>query len=140
MDSDQLMLGGIPKDNASVDSVEFVHGGGEIPPVQGAGAPGEGIYMSEEHIRRTMHAWRGELPMQTVVTAEDVQDLASVASRALQNTAAQSPAGIANLTQETGRTFGRVEKAYSEMDSRVESIGTSVGQLQKQQQRQLQST
>ena len=65
------MLGGVDDDIGSVSSVESVHGGREIPPVQGAGAPGEGIYMSEE-IRRTMHAWRGDLPMQTAVTAEDV--------------------------------------------------------------------
>ena len=139
MNRDQLMLGGVEDDRASVSSVESVHGGGAIPPVQGAGAPGEGLYMSEE-IRRTMHAWRGELPMQTVVTAADVQELASEAARALQSTAAQSAAGIASLTQETGATFGRVEQAYSEMDSRVESMGTTVGQLQEQQQRQLQST
>ena len=134
------MLGGVDDDNASVSSVESVHGGGAIPPVHGAGAPGDGIYMSEEHIRRTMHAWRGELPMQTAVTMQDVQDLASEAARALQSTAATATANIANLTQETGETFGRVEQAYSGMDSRVESMGTTVEQLQEQQQRQLQST
>ena len=52
MDSDQLMLGGIPEDTASVDSVESVHGGGAIPPVQGAGLPDAGLYMSEEQVRR----------------------------------------------------------------------------------------
>ena len=45
---------------------------------------GEGIYMSEEHVRRTMHAWRGAtLPQQTAVTMEDVQELAREAERAL---------------------------------------------------------
>ena len=56
MDRDQLMLGGVEDDRESVHSVESVHGGGAIPSVHGAGAHGEGIYMSEEHIRRTMHA------------------------------------------------------------------------------------
>ena len=136
MERDQKMLGGVDNDIASVSSVESVHGGGTIPPVQGAGAPGEGIYMSEE-VRRTLHAWRGDLPMQSTVTMQDVQDLASEAASALQSTAAQSAAGIAALTQETGATFGRVEQAYSEMDSKVESMGTTVGQLQEQQRRQL---
>ena len=33
---------------------------------------------------------------------------------------------IARLTQETGETFGRVEEAFDEMDSRVESMGTTL--------------
>ena len=130
------MVGGVPDDNASVGSVEFVHGGGEVPPVQGVGLPDVGLYMSEEHVRRTMHAWRGAaIPQQTAVTVEDMQGLAREAERALQDTAASTAAEIASLTQETGETFGRVEQAFSEMDFRVESMGTIVGQLQEQQQR-----
>ena len=136
MDKDQLMLGGVEDDRESVHSVESVQGGGTIPPVHGAGAPGAGIYMSEEHIRRTMYARRGELPVQDNVTMQDVQELAKEAGRALQSTAASAAADIASLTQETGATFGRVEQAYGEMDSRVESMGTTVEQLQAQLQEQ----
>ena len=78
--------------------------------------------------------------MQTVVTAVDVQELANEAASALQSIAAQSAVGIATLTQETGATFGRVEQAYNAMDSKVESIGTTIGQLQEVQNQQRQST
>ena len=91
------MMEGVFDDHASVGSVEFVHGGGEIPPVQGAGLPDAGLYMSEERVRRTMHAWRGEMLVQTAVTIEDVEALALEAERALQATAAQSTMGIAYL-------------------------------------------
>ena len=79
------MVGGVPNDNASVGSVDFVPGGGEIPPVQGAGVPREGLYMAtEEHVRRTMHAWRGaELLAQTIVLVKDVEALAKEVERAL---------------------------------------------------------
>ena len=50
MNKDQLMHGGILDDDASVGSVESVHGGGEIPPVQGAGLLDVGRYMSEERV------------------------------------------------------------------------------------------
>ena len=141
MDNDQLMLGGVPEDNASVGSVESVHGGGEIPPVQGAGLPDAGLYMFEERVRRTMHAWRGaELPVQTVVTVQDVEALAWEADRALQATATQSAAGIAHLTHETGTTFGRVETAMQNMDSRVDSMDARLQQLRTEQDEQLQCT
>ena len=79
------MVGGVPDDTASVGSVEFVHGGREIPPVQGARLPGEGMYMAaEEYVQCTMHAWRGaELPMQIAVTVENVEELVREAERAL---------------------------------------------------------
>ena len=133
MDRDQYLLG---DDQVSVGSVESVPGG-SIPPVQGAGLYAEQpVYMSaEEEIRRTVHAWRGAaLPAQASVIVEDVQALSMEAQRALQNTAASTAQDIAKLTQETGETFGRVEEAFGDMDSRVESISTTVEQLQGQQQ------
>ena len=140
MDNDQFMLGGVPEDNASVGSVESVHGGGEIPPMQGVGVSGDGIYMSEEHVRRTMHAWRGEMPVQTAVTVEDVEALALEAERALQATAAQSAAGLASLTFETGTTFNRVEEAMSHMDAKVESVDERLQRLHREQAEQVQHT
>ena len=141
MDRNQQIIGGVYDDAASVGSVESVPGG-FIPPVQGAGLPGEQLYMSaEEEIRRTVHAWRGaEMPTQAAVSMQDVEALAMEAGRALQSTAASAAEDIVRLTQETGETFGRVEEAFSEMDSRVESIGTSLQELQGQQQEQAQRT
>ena len=85
--------------------------GGTIPPLQGSDLPAAadaGMYMSEE-FRRTVHAWRGtELPVQSVVSRAEVEELARDAESALQATAEQSAWDVARLTQETGTTFGRV--------------------------------
>ena len=64
-------------------SVESVPGR-FITPVQGAGLPGEQLYMSaEEEIRRTVHAWRGaNMLAQSVVSAPEVEALARDAQRA----------------------------------------------------------
>ena len=57
MNCDQQLFKGVHDDIASVGSVESVLGG-FIPPVQGAGLPGEQLYMSiEEESKRTVHAW-----------------------------------------------------------------------------------
>ena len=99
--------------------------GGTIPPLQGTDLPAAadaGMYMSEE-FRRTVHAWRGtKLPVQSVVSKAEVEELARDAESALQATAEQSAWDVARLTQETGATFGRVEAAMLDMDSRVESL------------------
>ena len=134
MDRNQQIIGDMYDDAASVGSVESVPGG-FIPPVQGAGLQGEQLYMSaEEEIRRTVHAWRGaDMPAQSAVSVQDVEALARDAQRALQDTATSAAEDIARLTQETGETFGRVEEAFGEMDSRVESMGTTLQQVQDQQ-------
>ena len=94
------------------------------------------MYMSEE-IRRTMHAWRGaELPVQSAVSRQEVEELARDAGEALQATAARSAWDVAALTQETGRTFGRVEVAMVDMDERVESLDDRLQRLQEEQQQQ----
>ena len=139
MDRDQYLLG---DDQASIGSAESVPGG-FIPPVQGAGLHAEQqVYMSaEEEVRQTLHVWRGAaMPAQTAVTVEDVQELSRDAQRVLQDTAASTAAEIAKLTQETGETFGRVEDAFGDMDSRVESMGQTVERLRDQQNEQLQRT
>ena len=60
--------------------------GGTIPPLQGTNLPtdvGTGMYMSEE-FRRIVHAWRGtELPVQSVVSRAEVEELARDAENAL---------------------------------------------------------
>ena len=121
-------------DTASIGSVESIPGG-FIPLVQGAGLYGEQpLYMAiEEEIRHTVHAWRGsEMPAQAAVSVQDVEALARGAERALQETAASIAEDIARLTHETGETFGQVEEAFVAMDSRVESMGTQLEQLQGQ--------
>ena len=59
---------------------------GAILPLQGIDLPagvGTGMYMSEE-FRRTVHAWRGtELPVQSVVSRAEVEELARNAENAL---------------------------------------------------------
>ena len=60
--------------------------------------------------------------MQSVVSRAEVEELARDAESALQATAEQSAWDVARLTQETGTTFGRVEAAKLDMDSRVESL------------------
>ena len=110
--------------------------GGTIPPLQGTDLPadaGTGMYMSEE-FRRTVHAWRGtELPMQFVVSRAEVEELARDAENALQATAEQSAWDVARLTHKTGTTFGQVEAAMMDMDSRVESLDDRLLRLQEEQ-------
>ena len=117
MNRDQQIIGGVQGDVSSVGSARSDLGG-EIPPMQGVGLPAEtSMYMSEE-FRRTVHAWRGaELPVQSAVSRQEVEDLARDAGHALQTTVAQSAWDVACLTQETGTTFGRVEAAMVDMDS-----------------------
>ena len=99
--------------------------GGTIPPLQGSDLPATadtGMYMSEE-FRRTVHAWRGtELPVQSVVSRAEVEELAKDAESALQAIAEQSAWDVARLNHKTGTTFGTVEAAMLDMDSRVESL------------------
>ena len=118
MDREQLM-------GEVQDEVEFVGSdvGGTIPPLQGADLPADaGLYMCEE-FRKTVHAWRGtELPVQFIVSRAEVEDLARDAEIALQAIAEQAAWDVARLTQETGTTFGRVEAAMLDMDSRAESL------------------
>ena len=117
--------------------------GGTIPPLQGMDLPATanaGMYMSEE-FRRTVHAWRGtELPVQSAVSRAEVEELARDAENALQTTAEQSAWDVARLTQETGTTFGRVEAAMLDMDSRVESLDDRLLRLQEEQIQQQQRT
>ena len=120
------------------DDVESVGSdvGGTIPPMQGAGLPTEGMYMSaeEEIRRRNIHAWRGaDMPVQSAVSRQDVEELAQEVAAALHATAAQSSRDIAWLTHEIGTTFGRVEAAMFDMDSRVESVDDQVQRLQAEQ-------
>ena len=117
--------------------------GGTILPLQGSDLPAAadaGMYMSEE-FRRTVHAWRGtELPVQSVVSRAEVEELARDAEQALHATAEQSAWDVARLTQETGTTFGRVEAAMLDMDSRVESLDDRLLSLQTEQIQQQQRT
>ena len=110
--------------------------GGTIPPLQGTNLladAGTSMYMSEE-FRRTVHAWRGtELLVQSVVSRPEVEELARDAENALQTTAEQSAWDVARLTQETRTTFGRVEAAMLDMDSRVESLDDRLLHLQEEQ-------
>ena len=117
--------------------------GGTIPPLQGIDLPtaaDAGMYMSEE-FRRTVHAWTGtELPVQSVVSRAEVEELARDAESALQATAEQSAWDVARLTHETRTTFGRVEAAMLDMDSRVESLDDRLLHLQEEQIQQQQRT
>ena len=117
--------------------------GGTIPPMQGSDLPATadaGMYLSEE-FRRTVHAWRGtELPVQSVVSRAEVEELARDAESALQATAEQSAWDVAHLTHETGTTFGKVEAAMFDMDSRVESLDDRLLSLQTEQIQQQQRT
>ena len=136
MEREQIM-GGVQDESESVGSDV----GGAIPPLQGADLPADaGMYMSED-FRRTVHAWRGtELPVQSVVSRAEVEKLARDAENALQATAEQSAWDVARLTHETGTTFGRVEAAMVDMDSRVESPYEKLLQLQEEQIQQQQRT
>ena len=81
--------------------------------------------------------------MQSVVSRQEVEDLARDVGHALQATAEQAAWDVARLTQEIGTTFGRVEAAMVDMDSRVESIDDRLQRLQEehfQQQQRTQST
>ena len=132
-------MGGVQDGSESVGSDV----GGTIPPMQGSDLPANadaGMYMSEE-FRRTVHAWRGtELPVQSAVSRAEVEELARDAEQALQATAEQSAWDVARLTQETGTTFGRVEVAMQDMDSRVESLDDRLLSLQTEQIQQQQRT
>ena len=132
MDREQLM-GEVQDEVESVGSDV----GGTIPPLQGTDLPADaGLYMSEE-FRRTVHAWRGtELPVQSAFSRAEVEDLARDAETALQATAEQAAWDVARLTQETGTTFGRVEAAMLDMDSRVESLDDRLYRLQEEQNQQ----
>ena len=138
MDPERIM-GEVQGESESVGSDV----GGTIPPLQGTDLPANadaGMYMSEE-FRRTMHAWRGtDLPAQSVVSRAEVEELARDAESALQATAEQSAWDVARLTHETGTTFGRVEAAMMDMDSRVESLDDRLLRLQEEQIQQQQRT
>ena len=131
MDRERIM-GEVQEEAESVGSDV----GGTIPPLQGTDLPadvGTGMYMSEEFIR-TVHAWRGtKLPVQSVVSRAEVEELARDAENARQATAEQSAWDVARLTQETGTTFGRVEATMLDMDSRVESPDDRLLHLQEEQ-------
>ena len=70
-----------------------------------------------------------EMLAQATVLVQDVDALARGAERALQDTVASTTEDIARLTQETRETFGLVEEAFFEIDSRVESMGRKLEQL-----------
>ena len=131
MDRERIM-GEVQEEAESVGSDV----GRTIPPLQGTDLPadtGTGMYMSEE-FRRTVHAWRGtELPVQSVVSRAEVEELARGAESALQAIAEQSAWDVARLTRETGTTFGRVEAAMLDMDSCVESLDDKLLRLQEEQ-------
>ena len=135
----ERIMGGVKDDVESVGSDV----GGTIPPLQGTDLladAGTDMYMSEE-FRRTVHAWRGtELPVQSAVSRAKVEELARDAGNALQATAEQSTWDVARLTHETGTTFGRVEAAMLDMDSRVESLDDRLLHLQEEQIQQQQRT
>ena len=135
----ERLMGDVQDDSESVGSDV----GGTIPPLQGSDLPATadaGMYLSEE-FRRTVHAWRGtELPVQSAVSRAEVEELARDAGQALQATAEQSAWDVARLTQETGTTFGRVEAAMFDMDSRVESLDDRLLRLQDEQIQQQQRT
>ena len=117
----ELVMGEVQDGSESVGSDV----GGTIPPMQGSDLPATadaGMYMSEE-FRRNVHAWRGtKLPVQSVVSRAEVEELARDAKSALQATAEQSAWDVARLIHETGTTFGRVEAAMLDMDSRVSHL------------------
>ena len=69
-----------------------------------------------------------------------MEDLARDAETALQATVEQAAWDVARLTQETGTTFGRVEGAMLDMDSRVESLDDRLYRLQEEQNQQQQRT
>ena len=131
MDRERIM-GEVQEEAESIESDV----GRTIPPLQGTDLladAGTGMYMSEE-FRRTVHAWRGtELPVQSVVSRAEVEELARDAENELQATAEQSAWDVARLTHETGTTFGWVEAAMMDMDSRVESMDDRLLRLQEEQ-------
>ena len=137
MERDQRLVGNM---GDMYDDVESVGSdvGGTIPPLQGdIRATGMYLPAEEEIRRRTVHAWRGaDMPVQSAVLRQDVEELAQEAASALQATAAQSEWNIARLTHEMGTTFGRVEAAMFDMDSRVESVDDKVQRLQAEQREQ----
>ena len=74
--------------------------------------------------------------MQSAVSRAEVKELARGAENALQATTEQSAWDVACLTHETGTTFGRVEAAMLDMDSRVESLDDRLFHLQEEQHQQ----
>ena len=80
------------------------------------------------------------MPVQSAVSRQDVEELAQEAADALHATAAQSAWDIARLTHETRTTFGRVETAMVDIDSRVASVDNRVQRLQAEQKEQEQRT
>ena len=100
--------------------------------------PGEQLYLSaKEEIRWTVHVWWGtDMLAQSAISKENVEVMPREAECELQETAAHNPEGLARLTQETGTTFGRVEEAFGDMDSRVESMDASLQQLREQHEEQ----
>ena len=78
--------------------------------------------------------------MQSAVSKAEVEDLARDAKIALQAIAEQAAWDVARLTHETGTTFGRVEGAMIDMDSRVESLDDRLHRLQEEQNQQQQRT
>lgn len=124
MEHDQRIIGVLQDDQTLVGSVESIHGN-PMPPMQSAR---EQVYMAvEEEIKRTVDAWWGaKMLAQFAVYVQDIEALVREAERALQETVAQILEDIALLTQETRTTFGRVENAIGDMDSRVESRGASL--------------
>ena len=129
MDSEQI-TGGVQ------DELKYIGSdvGGTILPLQGADLPANaGVYMSEE-FRRIVHAWRGtDLAVQFAVSRAEVEELARGVENALQATVEQSAWDVACLTHEIGTTFGRVEAAMLDMDSRVESLDDRLHRLQEEQ-------
>ena len=81
MDRERIM-GEVQEEAESVGSDV----GGTIPPLQGIDLlayAGTSMYTSEE-FRRIVHAWRGtELPVQSVVSRAEVEELARNAENAL---------------------------------------------------------
>ena len=69
-----------------------------------------------------------------------MEELARDAENALQAIAEQSAWDVARVTHETGTTFGRVEAAMMDMDSRVESLDDRLLCLQEEQIQQQQRT
>ena len=71
---------------------------------------------------------------------QDVAALAREAEHVLQDIAGKIAEDIARLTQEIGATSSRVEGAFGDMDSQVESMGSSLQQLCDQHEEQMQHT
>ena len=71
--------------------------------------------------------------MQSAVSRAEVEDLVRDAETTLQAIAEQATWDVARLTHEIGTTFGKVEVAMLDMDSRVESLDDRLYRLQEEQ-------